>query len=675
MADYDLAGFEIWLDKHRLVIEGLNVYRSLRQGFSFRIFESNDAGEVAPHFAKYQWSISDMQRFWPHCLAKGYEYCRVITDRQINQRDKIRLIEMSEEHGHVFHNTAVLYLESLSEDRDAAVSAYENSLKQLWLGEVRAFNSGEFERREALTDYLRDHTVLGKIIRSRTTQFHDRPTLLRMHPAFWGLFLFSRTHRADNVRFPIKKGSAEAKWRQKLADWNRPNADKADHYVTKFLNSIEPPARYPIYEPLPRHFTDRQAAPRGVYLHRSKAHGRDEFLVVNTPDSERAVFCTKGVGADLDQVMPTIKSRWPDSALARYWESGPTGRKAESSPLPFEYRFILRATGWSVLGFCIDVGNMGEHLGQDYYNFAAMYDFVDRWRTAAVARGTAHALARTIVDWLPQVFVEPYACVEISRHYLDRLRKPIGRKDMLLAKTGDRFKPVKPQKKEDAFLGMPVQMVTGAPCETSLRLETRDKAGAPAYNYECPPLELKEWARCVGGIQTDIRNAVKTDAGDQEKEVMDRLAVAYQLAAILTASFIAFQKKGWLTGKANPSFAPRNFGSGPRDSPDWMPLAKATEKATLQSIELSNLRDSLRDFIGHALSVHPHWEKLVSNTPDNHSFPRRLYALLPHATGKPDLLQQMKDNAEKNPPDRVKNPTEYLANEFVKALIDLNCEP
>ena len=91
---------------------------------------------------------------------------------------------------------------------------------------------------------------------------------------------------------------------------------------------------------------------------------------------------------------------------------------------------------------------MGEHLGRDYYNFGAMYDFVVRWRTAARIRwpdddsDQPPPLAKAIIDWLPRVFVEPYACVEISRHYQGRLRAPIGETNMLRAKTANRSKPL-----------------------------------------------------------------------------------------------------------------------------------------------------------------------------------------------------------------------------------------
>jgi hypothetical protein len=669
MIEFDLAGFENWLNDNRSFVASLNVFRNLREGFSFRIFELDNAAEVAPHYASYQQAISHLRDFWPAYLDKGDEYRRIISDEQIHMQDKISLIDLSESFGHIFHNAAVLYLENLAagREKDQAVKNYEDHLKDLWLVQVRLFSRGDSQRRQALIDYLRAHTVLGKVIRQKETQFHDQPTLLRMHPAFWGLFLFSRACRADNGRFPIASESAEDEWLRRLTQWNLEQADQPNHYVTGYLNDMgNAPARLPIYEALPREFSDPQVAPRGIYLHRSKSHGRDDYLVVNTPDASRAVFCTKGVGGDPDRVMAAISRERGNSALIQYWSSNPADRQSGAPPLPFEYQYIQGHTGWSVLGFCIEVGNMGEHLGRDYHNFAAMYDFVSNWRAAAESHSSVHPLARAIVGWLPRVFVEPYACIEISRHYQERLRPPIGKAQTLLAKSA--ALPQKPQP-DEVFFGMPVQIVTGAPCETSLRLQKIEHGAAPAYDYECPVLERKEWARCVGPIHDDIRAAVEQDSAGADPNDKEALAVAYQLAAIFVASFIAFQKKGWLTGRDNPSFAPRNFGSGPRDSPDWVSFedVASKERISLQTTELSNVSSSLLEYIGLSLSIEDIWRKLIV---DRQSFPDALRSMLPTASGKADLLHQMQAKAEQSDP--VISPSAQLARDFVKALIEID---
>jgi hypothetical protein len=364
--------------------------------------------------------------------------------------------------------------------------------------------------------------------------------------------------------------------------------------------------------------------------------------------------------------MAAIKRERGESPLIQYWTSITADQQSGAPPLPFEYKYIQGHTGWSVLGFCVEVGNMGEHLGRDYHNFAAMYDFVVNWRAAAGSQSPVNPLARTIVDWLPRVFVEPYACIEISRHYQERLRPPIGKAQTLVAKSA--AQPKRPQP-EEVFFGMPVQIVTGAPCETSLRLQKIEHGAAPAYDYECPVLERKEWARCVGPIHDDIRAAVERDAADSDPDVKEALAVAYQLAAILVASFIAFQKKGWLTGRDNPSFAPRNFGSGPRDSPDWVAFEDVPkkERVSLQTTELSNVNSSLLEYIGHSLSVFDKWRELVV---DRQSFPDALRSMMPTASGQADLLQQMQAKAEQTAPTLT--PSAQLAREFVKALIEID---
>ena len=87
----------------------------------------------------------------------------------------------------------------------------------------------------------------------------------------------------------------------------------------------------------------------------------------------------------------------------------------------------------------------------------------------------------------------------------------------------------------------------------------------------------------------------------------------------------------------------------------------------MQTTELSNVSSSLLEYIGHSLSVYDSWRKLIV---DKQSFPDALRTMLPTASGKADLLQQMQAKAEQI--TSASSPSAQLACEFVKALIEID---
>jgi len=323
---------------------------------------------------------------WTRYLELGRFFHGMITGGSLSAGEKATLMRFSEEMDHVLHNAAVLYLEETEtstsdfkdgirhvrvgksfdprshmhqepperliqplafagesyDDTTAVNNAnaigcgrldYELQLQRLWLDRVGEEGDPyiSHERFQALLDWGLGHTILGKIVLRRKTQFHDDGRI-EMHPGFWGLFIVGSMSTGDKGSYTISESDPkENSWRTFLE-----------------MGGV----RLPFMERVPRFFADVEKVDPGIYFHRSKAHGRDEFLAwvsgKNEKDRKTMVFCTKGVGADFDLVKNGPAGRIHGN-FEQSWEQG--------SSLPFSY--AKDQGSWSTLGFCSVEGNVG----------------------------------------------------------------------------------------------------------------------------------------------------------------------------------------------------------------------------------------------------------------------------------------------------------------------------
>jgi hypothetical protein len=186
----------------------------------------------------------------------GAQFHADVTDPWKDLVAKRELLIASEADGHIFHNAAVLWLEHIkekldptdgkvgTEPLDQAKTAqppntivfrdrldYEEVLKTLWASElIQAHPDWDQQmakpspRCAALLDYCigrhdrgdvpawnapnlpvlrrRSHVTLGKVLKRRETQFHAGKQI-RVHPGFWGLFLFSPVNCHDRGFYRI----------------------------------------------------------------------------------------------------------------------------------------------------------------------------------------------------------------------------------------------------------------------------------------------------------------------------------------------------------------------------------------------------------------------------------------------------------------------------------------
>lgn len=606
-------------------------------------------------------------------LTIGVEFASAVCECRPHQ--KRDLLVLSEAHGHYLHNAAVLAAEAGKLDG----SAYEKCLKNLWRLALLSAHSSEHGskcRGDALMEYARRHTTLGKVILNKTGgQFHKMGVVV--HPAYWGLFLFSPLHSNDFGFYDVKSSDKyELAWLREVQEWlakqvikkwkntsafsssdliarlpsngeerkswidqrlktleyyagirdkakdpamlrdkkttltqaiNKTSVEKlgsvidkiqqgkyvrgveselVEHiwYIDSILLGLRPDVRalsrgdrHPIYERLPRRFADSERTAPGVYLHRSKAHGRDDFLVLVSGEGKQrrtAVWCTKGVGADPSMI--------PDSTAGQYthavdfkskWMAGDRTELPFSCPAPNEEQ---KAASWRRLGYCVALpGANDEAAVVDYDHFEEMYKHVSKH-----AKDHKNPLFRH----LPKGFVEPYAIVEISSLKANR----------------DRLGPV--EKAVNAGDGgYPVEVVTCGPSESSLRIYKRGEV--QDYDYDWLELELAEWDRIHGEVPVPLEIAkllvvdakrFKDDLGIGETELLLRLRTTYRVLSVILASWVSFLRRGWATDAGTGSFAGRNFGGGPRDSNEWGPIVLNPNAVTKRAlVDLADLSQTI----------------------------------------------------------------------------------
>jgi hypothetical protein len=500
-----------------------------------------------------------------------------------NQSDefKIELIQFSESNRHTLHNAALTWLEQQKNDG----MKYENELKRLWIDQViRRFDRTGNNRQVALAEYLREHTTLGKVVSCQSTQFHKDDSI-QVHPAFWGLFLFSPRHAGDVKTYSIDQ--SEQAWLNYLQ-------------TQKLSNSG---SQYQIYESVPRKFADKLSTPPGVYLHRSKAHGRDDFLVLvsGTQKRECMVLCTKGVGAYAPYVPKSTAGDFHTAFLDKW--------NAQTSMLPFAYSNRDNAGSWRTLGFCITTGNLGEgeteELTTDFSNFNQLFNFVKRLKSNSLA-------SSSVFELLAKGFVEPFIAIELSP-----LRTELLRPEIL---EGIQSKAI----------SYPAQIITCAPCETSLRLYK--KKSDQDYDYDCLDLELTEWERCYTSviIPNEDRERINQDAvlagvelqkklkemqvKQLEQSELDilteklrrQMSLAYKMMLVMFASYTTFLKYEWATDTYTGSFSGRNFNSGPRDANQWGLLATPAKPGKAKicgEVDLIDLPETIAEAMFQALGL------------------------------------------------------------------------
>lgn len=560
-----------WVKDHDGWLEGLAESRRQKDGFAFSSLAGN---------ATYEEFVDTL----------GRHFHDVITDRWGPYKSiacKRAHMAFSEKHEHVLHSAAVLWLErrerSPAEEHadgapvasspakwkedyvntlgDRSFGDYESELKYLWVSAVLKSDKTDKDRREAMVRYLWSHSTLGKVIVRHPTRFHEDRSIETL-PGYWGLFLFSARWSGDHGSY---------------GDGQR------------------------VHEQIPRKFNDA-STPEGLYLHRSKAHGRDEHLALaqGSGDGRHClVACVKGVGADLSLLPRHVLNNYPgrEEGAERDW-------RAESSLLPFFTAEGSKVTGsWFTIGYCFTSGSIGEGETEiatvDFENFR-------RYHTACTELADRFP-ANRCYRYLPLGAVEPYVCIELNC-------RP---KTLELLRDG-----VKGSKE----VGFPAQVVTCAPMETSLRIwkEGTDQD----YDYNDIDLELIEWERCYESIVIDDCEAlINADIIELQKEYLSKFAafrdaieeayeydkmveaqqknldqqmskalethmkgldpdgaknvektnermarrirLAYRAFLAVLGSYVVFAHRGWASDRSTGSFSGRNFNSGPRDSNQW----------------------------------------------------------------------------------------------------------
>lgn len=595
-------------------------------------------GVYQEKYALYESGLADYKEI-------GQQFFLDVTDPTAELYDVAELMAFSEECDHLFHNAAVLWLEDHESDvAELQRPSYEETLKLLWFLRLLLslpdqyadfFNVDTWsERLKALARYTlgRDanawskiphcnqaeflaesqkysHVTLGKVLLRRETSFHADWSI-RAHPGFWGLFLVSPYNNGDRGFFnPGKLDADTLKWIELLTLPPFKNDENPDF----FRNRDE---GFQIYERVPRLFLDNMTLP-GVYLHRSKAHGRDDFLALVKDDSINGrrvmLACTKGVGGDPNLIPESLVSNNVDMS-----EFKKRFNEEESYLLPITYPTEIAKTtdSWANVGFCAAMGKHNEEMANiDFEHFGELSNAIRRARPLA---------------GLSEGIVEPFVCIEISRFRHNFERLPVN-----LRRVGfgvEEFPTAGPVSllPERALIGFPVQIVTVAPCETSLRIyKTKGSNSKQNYDYDCPALELEEWHRCYkhfvipgedeqdrlmeidlsklrvfllknqvwahnpDGYNTVIQLDEYFDHDQKEIEelygeavdtilapVLPKMRIIFRILHGVAASYISFLNLDWASDSYTGSFSGRNYNSGPRDSNEWGDFIRSSSQAT-----------------------------------------------------------------------------------------------
>ncbi|MET9224627.1 hypothetical protein [Lentzea sp. NPDC003310] len=546
-------------------------------------------------------------------LDLGREFLVAVGGAGVGVEDRRKLLVASEADAHLFHNAAVLWLEVNPGSVLRDVLDYEECLKALWFDEVLRADTTRGKvatnREKALRLYcfgadretplpmgdqrlaaarLAAHVSLGKVIARDETRFHQDGAI-RAHPGFWGLFLFSPVNKDHRGTFPVQPGSAEERWL---------NALPALEMKPELVHDA-PTGQFQIYERVPRPFLDTALAPPGVFLHRSRAHGRDDFLVrvTGTDKATRKVMvaCTKGVGLQPDCLPRDIALR-----VAGVTEFKSAYEK-NTTKLPFTYPVSGQNAGdssWRNMGFCLVRGDDSDEIATvDFAHFRHLYE------KAAVHRLRASAAG----------FVEPFVCVELS----------------CLPHNVERMPEVAAAVQENG-ISWPAQVVTVSERETSLRLAKQNND--QDYDYGAPTLELLEWERAYAdsAIPAKLRQLVLADVEEvvlamtkavdrvypaeqaltwmqglpARRELLERrMVLAARVISSVLASWTVFVDNGWASDTYTGSFSGRNFNTGPRDSNEWGPFSRGSVRSDHQAsagegkycghVDLGNLAETL----------------------------------------------------------------------------------
>ncbi|MGW9346470.1 hypothetical protein [Nocardiopsis flavescens] len=538
-------------------------------------------------------------------LDIGRTFLAEVTSPGTALADKHGLLAADRGNRFLLHNAAVLWLEhhqgaDLGDSQD-----YEEVLKVLWLRSLVNPRQAPGDPLPALTAresalythllgrdpgilFARDHgdlfpawndgrlpgvrraahVTLGKVL---LWDGRAVPDGVQAHPGSWGLFLVSPLHNGDRGFYTPEPGGRDDAWVRHLSG----GLGMADGLFR------HRPDGFQAYEVVPRPYGDRTYVSPGIYLHRSKAHGRDDFLTLvpapGEPVDTPLVFCTKGVGCDPALIGASIKEHLFVGAFQKRFTAGPTAEGL----FPFTYppqgdSDNENAGSWRNIGFG-SAYEGDEAAATDFANF-----------------NTLHGWARESA-WLREDngFVAALACVEISSLERNRVRMP----DLLWAVDG-------------RAVGYPAQVVTASPVETSLRF-SKD-GGKQDYDLGHLRLDVAELSRCyrTDSLPASVRDAVRKEAAALAAHIVERYDSPYagttvreigrygsvgEVAARVAfleertllafavirrafASWKVFLDHGWASDSYTGSFSGRNFNSGPRDSNEWGPLDRPSER-------------------------------------------------------------------------------------------------
>jgi len=662
--------FQEWLNKKADWIELLKKLAEHPRGFSFT--EPITPNYTNANEANYKWQWDEYAVDLDSFLEMGANFVAAVAASPFDLSMARDLLIFSEEKGHLLHTAAVLWLEHAEgafdnhawaryvdknkkshvklEARRALEAArgsngqppslrdYEEVLKRVYMDELEKWHSEWQEkekpaRRSAMYQYLtgmvpadtpypddkrnpvaqkrlkarRDlsHLTLGKVHVHRKTQAHDGPQPVRTHPGFWGLYSLSPFFQDDRGRFTAEENKSDLAWVNHAIDANGP-LKMAKKNLSHFLTDKE----FQVYEKVPRLFADTALTKPGVYLHRSKAHGRDDFLAAvwgtQAKDRKCMVFCTKGVGGDKDLVPSTTAG--DKVAFQTRFGTNWTNPKndAQRTQFAFAYPAVdtdMGAGSWRNLGFCLQSGAKSikgkdkvwemeiEVASVDFRNFEMMYKKAVAHRLKDIANG----------------FVQPYIVIEISRLERNRVRMPSIQAGV-----------------DRGEIGYPVQVVTLSPIETSLRMTKNLPTDSQNYDYDNVNLEVMELQRVyanspplseatllaieadvtklreyhTGAVTNAVTNGHATEADKQLIEpamvkVRERMQLAMKIMRNAVASYLVFINNGHSSDSYTSSFAGRNFASGPRDSNDWNLLCLMGKSEMRAKVDMQDLKGFL----------------------------------------------------------------------------------
>lgn len=595
--------FAEWIGKHGEFTQAVTKLLRDPDGASFPTTTTPAVDEPTQIFLKYRAEYLDL----------GREFLVAAAGAGIGREDRRTLLVASEADAHLFHNAAVLWLEENPGNVLQDVLDYEECLKALWFDEVLRADTtrgkATSNREKALRLYcfgadretplpmgdqrlaaarLAAHVSLGKVIARDETRFHQDGAI-RAHPGFWGLFLFSPVNKGHRGTFAVEPGSTEERWLNELTAL----AMKPE------LVHDAPHGQFQVYERVPRPFLDTVLTPPGVFLHRSRAHGRDDFLVRVTGADQATrkvmVACTKGVGLQPDCLPGDIAVRV--SGVSEF----KSAYEKNTTKLPFTYPVSGQNEGdssWRNMGFCLVRGDDSDEIATvDFAHFRYLYEKAAGHRLRDSARG----------------FVEPFVCVELS----------------CLPHNVERMPEVAAAVKENG-ISWPAQVVTVSDRETSLRLAKQNND--QDYDYGAPALELLEWERAYAGsafpaklrelVLADVEEVVltMTKAVDRlstkeyaltwtqelpaRRALLERrMVLAAQVISSVLASWTVFVDNGWASDTYTGSFSGRNFNTGPRDSNEWGPFSRGSVRSDHKApagegrycghVDLGNLTETL----------------------------------------------------------------------------------